>query len=83
MEKNNVRVNEIFYSHFPELRTLLRDRLQGRRAAPLATLIQDDGFFNHWNVKMRYSSAKDIKDDWVDNWREQARRTVGTMGTLG
>ena len=83
MEEIAVRVNEIFYAHFPELRTLLRDRLQGRRAGPLATLIQDDGFLNHWNAKMRYSSSREIKEDWVDTWREQARKAVATMGTLG
>ncbi|WP_437751327.1 hypothetical protein [Sorangium sp. So ce1389] len=31
--------NEIFFSHFPELRTRLRDALQGRNAKPLSSFV--------------------------------------------
>lgn len=76
-----LRRNEIFYAHFPELRTLLRDALSGRTAKPLSTLIEDDSFLNNWHVKMRYADARQILDTWVNAWAQQARRAVNAMGT--
>lgn len=73
--------NEIFHAHFPELRTMLRDALKGRRVKPLMTFILDDRFMNNWNVKMRYADSTQIREEWVNSWRDQARAAVGAMGT--
>ena len=70
-----------FYKHFPTLRTLLRDTLHGRRGATLFNLINSDEFMNNWSTDMRYSNGKDIDDRWIDDWAEQARRVVASIGT--
>jgi len=75
------RRQEAFYAHFPELRTLLRDTLQGRSARPLSAFINDDRFLNNWHVSMRYADAQQISEQWVTAWREQARRAVSAMGS--
>jgi hypothetical protein len=30
---------------------------------------------------MRYADARQIRDEWIDKWAEQARRAVSAMGT--
>lgn len=70
-----------FYKHFPMLRTLLRDTLQGRKAATLLNLINSHEFMNNWSTSMRYSNGKDIDDRWIDNWAKQARQVVASIGT--
>ena len=77
----HLRRDEIFFAHFPELRTLLRDALGRRTPRPLLAFIQDDSFLNNWNVKMRYADARQILDKWVTTWAEQARHAVNAMGT--
>jgi hypothetical protein len=69
-----------FYTHFPELRTILRDRLQGRKGT-LLNFVNDDRFMNQWDVSMRYSSGREIKDAWIDSWRGQARQAIASIGT--
>ena len=73
--------NAIFYAHFPELRTLLRDALKGRNMKPLTVFVFNDGFMNNWHVGMRYADAAQILPGWVNAWRQQARDAVGAMGT--
>ena len=70
-----------FWAHFPELRSILRDQLKGRRGTPLSRLIQDDGFLNNWATRMRYSHGKDIDHVWVTSWATQAKNAVGSIGT--
>jgi hypothetical protein len=70
-----------FWVHFPELRSLLRDRLTGRRGTALGRLIYDDRFLNNWTTRMRYSHGKDIDDRWINAWAVQAREAVGSIGT--
>jgi hypothetical protein len=73
----------IEYAHFPELRTLLRDALQGRNRSvkPLSVFIFNDAFMNNWHISMRYADADQIKGDWVRAWQKQARDVVNAMGT--
>jgi hypothetical protein len=75
------RRQEAFYAHFPELRTLLRDALQGRSARPLSAFINDDRFLNNWHVSMRYADGQQVLEQWVTAWREQARRAVSAVGS--
>jgi hypothetical protein len=75
------RRQEAFYAHFPELRTLLRDALQGRVARPLSAFINDDSFLNNWHVSMRYADGQQVLEHWVTAWRDQARRAVSAVGS--
>jgi hypothetical protein len=70
-----------FYEHFPNLRTLLRDTLQGRMGTPLINFINRDAFMNNWSTSMRYSNGKDIDVRWIDDWAKQARQAVASIGT--
>ncbi len=81
MKLNSVRDDEAFYAHFPKLRTLLRDSIQGRNAKVLSGFVNDDSFMNNWNVSMRYSDGKEISSSWVDAWANQAGRAVAAMET--
>jgi hypothetical protein len=81
MEVSGPRVNDAFYKHFPELRTILRTALQGRRGQTLARFVEDPSFMNNWDIRMRYADARQIRDEWIDKWAEQARRIVSAMGT--
>src|SRR5262245_47582883 len=76
-----LRQHDILFAHFPELRTLLRDALQGRMAKPLAIFINDDAFMNNWNIRMRYTDGRQVRSEWITTWTEHARRIVNTMGT--
>src|ERR1700722_3580598 len=69
------------YAHFPELQTLLRDALRGRRGTPLLSFIQSDAFMNNWDTRMRYSHGRDINDQWISTWANQARQVVAAIGT--
>jgi HEPN domain-containing protein len=73
------RSSQIFYAHFPELRTLLLDALQGRTAQPLRRLIEPGGFMNQWDIKMRYAPADDVRPMPIGQWAEQARRAVTAL----
>lgn len=70
-----------FYAHFPELRTMLRDSLAGRRGGQLLAFISDDSFMNHWNTDMRYCNGEEIQASWVDAWQTQARHVRAAMDT--
>jgi hypothetical protein len=80
-DANPSRKANPFFAHFPELRTMLRDKLQGRRGTPLTRLIQNDAFMSHWCARMRYSHGKDIQNAWIDSWAKQAREAVACIGT--
>ena len=71
----------LFYAHFPKLRTLLRDAFERRRGKPVWTIIMNDRFMHNWDVAMRYADARQIPDEWVDDWKQQAKDIVGAMGT--
>lgn len=81
MEVSGPRLDDAFYKHFPELRTILRTALHGRRGQTLARFVADDSFMNNWDIRMRYADARQIREEWIDKWAEQARRVVSAMGT--
>lgn len=76
----SARRDEIFYTHFPELRVLLKDALQGREAQRLRGLIEHDGFMNGWHVRIRYARAADLKSMPVETWRAQAAQAINLIG---
>jgi hypothetical protein len=75
------RRNDPFYAHFPELRSMLRDSLSGRRYATLLQFVSNDAFMSQWSTSMRYSNGKQILDAWIDAWASQARQVISSMGT--
>lgn len=81
LKLSEVRREDPYYAHFPQLRTMLKDKLTGRSGAVLARFISDDRFLSEWDTNMRYSNGKDIKAAWVQRWAEQARDVVGAVGT--
>jgi hypothetical protein len=70
-----------FYAHFPELKTMLRDRLQGRRGTPLIAFVQSDAFMNNWSTVMRYCDGKEIESKWISTWSGDATQAVACIGT--
>ncbi len=75
------RREDPFYAHFPELQTMVRDRMAGRRGGPLLRFIEDQAFMHHWDTDMRYCNASEIQDTWVEDWQSQARNVVAAIGT--
>jgi hypothetical protein len=75
------RREDPFYAHFPQLKTQLRDLLQGRAATPLKTFIENSNFMSQWDTDMRYCKSDQIRREWVERWRDQARDVVGAIGT--
>lgn len=70
-----------YYMHFPELRTALRDSLQGRLGTPLVRIAADDTFLSNWSTNMRYAKSESIRSKWIETWASQARDVVGAIGT--
>jgi hypothetical protein len=75
----NQRRDDPFYAHFPELKTLLRNTVQGRRAGELRAWCEDGVFMRDWDTDMRYAPSKDITKRDVERWREDATRAIAAM----
>lgn len=75
------RRDDPFFAHFPELRTILRDRQWGRRGAVLRRFVENDEFLNQWDTQMRYCKGSDIKEPWIQKWKTQAHDVVNCIGT--
>jgi hypothetical protein len=73
------RSRAVLYAHFPELRSLLRDVLKGRRAQPLRRLVEDDRFLNEWEITIRYARAEDIRGKQIKDWEAQAVEAIKLM----
>jgi hypothetical protein len=71
-----------FYAHFEELKTLLRDRLQGRKSSRLIQLVNDQRYMQYWDVTMRYAHSNEIRDEWVERWCEDAKKAIAIMEEL-
>lgn len=67
-----------FYAHFPELKTLLRNRIYGRNSQVTQRFIEAS-FLHEWDTDMRYAPAKDIDPRKVERWREQAKHAINAM----
>ncbi len=67
------------YTHFPTLRTALRELQTGRNVAALRRVIEDDSFFNEWAIDIRYARAADINDKPLDRWKENAVTALKLM----
>ncbi len=67
------RRDDPIFAHYPELRTMLRDQVKGRRGQELLPFIADN-FLANWDVAMRYLSPADVPERDVGRWLEDARR---------
>jgi hypothetical protein len=76
----NCRTDEIMYAHFPDLRTLLRDAAQGRYAQDILRIVEPENYMGGWAIKVRYAPSDEVLRRPVDDWAEQAGRTVNAMG---
>lgn len=68
-----------YFAHFPELKTCLTNRLQGRNSMILHRIVSEQSFMQNWDIKMRYAPAKDINPKDVDRWRRQACQVLQDM----
>ncbi|MDP1869197.1 MAG: HEPN domain-containing protein [Bradyrhizobium sp.] len=75
----NQRRDDPYYAHFENLKTLLRNTASGRRAGELRRYVEAATFMQQWDISMRYSDGKDIRDEWINRWRSDARNVVGAM----
>jgi hypothetical protein len=75
------RGDDIFYAHFPTLRTLLLDALSGRQGQVLRRLLIPDDFLNQWAITVRYAPNAQLRDKPLDRWRSQAEQAVNCMDT--
>jgi hypothetical protein len=75
------RRHDPLYAHFPELRTFVRDSSQGRLHKTVRELMDDDRFMNQWSTDMRYAPGRDVRPEWVESWRKQARNAVACIDT--
>jgi hypothetical protein len=75
------RRDDPFYAHFPELKRLLQDQAEGRRAAVLLRVAKSNDF-REWDTNMRYAPTQDVKAPLVDAWRAEAQNFVDQMGVL-
>ncbi|KRQ03947.1 hypothetical protein AOQ73_16795 [Bradyrhizobium pachyrhizi] len=73
------RAEDPRYAHFPELLTLLRDQMSGRRSGGLLRYVEDQNFFQGWSIKIRYSDGKNFNSNWLKSWSQQARDVVGLL----
>jgi hypothetical protein len=73
------RRDDPFYAHFPALKRMLAERIQGRRMERLRRFAEDPSLMQHWDTDMRYAPGKDIDPGWVDRWRDDCRRLVDAM----
>lgn len=74
-----LRRDDVFYAHFPELRALVLESVQGRSAQPLVRLLKHDNFMNEWHVKIRYARKDHVASKPVDKWEDHAARAVSLM----
>jgi hypothetical protein len=70
--------NNPMYAHFPSLKILLRNYIQGRMAQVLRPVL-DDQFMQDWDISMRYTATRSVSKKKVDHWRNQARSIIITM----
>jgi hypothetical protein len=77
------RTHEILHAHFPELRTLLLDALEGRKSQDLRQLIEPQRFMAEWSIKVRYGSSEYVMAKPQAEWAASAKRAISLMEAAG
>lgn len=76
-----------YYAHFPELRGLLDDAIQGRGAHVLEPFTKNS-FLSDWDIVVRYAKSDELvgseqgRDARYDKWKKAANLAVAKMGEL-
>lgn len=73
---------DAFFEHFPALKAVLKDQLQGRRAGELRQIAEDSALFDTWHTNMRYSSTNKINPVKVIAWKSSAEQLIARMDSL-
>lgn len=71
-----------FYAHFESLKSLISSSAQGRFQGELLKYVNNQAFFQHWDITMRYSDGKDIESAWVESWKKSAQDVITEMETM-
>lgn len=75
------RRDDPFHAHFPDLKTLVLNGAQGRRAGEIKKIAETPAMFQNWNINMRYAPTEDIEPDWIESWRASAHELDKLMET--
>lgn len=75
----NDRRSDPFYAHFPDVKSLMLEKIQGRWHSTLRRIAEDSSLFQNWDTDMRYAPTTDIRDAWVAAWKRSAEELVGRM----
>ncbi|MGF6202496.1 hypothetical protein [Pseudomonas laurylsulfatiphila] len=73
---------DAFFEHFPALKGVLKDQVQGRRAGELRQIAEDRTLFDTWHTNMRYSSTVKINPAKVTAWKSSAEQLIARMDSL-
>ena len=73
------RREDPFFCHFPELKSRLASRIQGRRAGELRTIADNQELFAGWDVSMRYAPTSEVSGKPIAKWKVSAKELVQTM----
>ena len=73
------RKNDPFFAHFQVLKTMLMDTASGRLRGEIRKIAENNSFMQNWDISMRYSDGKSIKRKWVEDWRQDALKSINLM----
>lgn len=66
------------YAHFPDIKRLLLNNIQGRKAHVLQQVITVQ-FMSEWDISIRYAPSHSIKSAMVTRWQKQAKDIISAM----
>lgn len=79
----SLRADDVFYAHFPELKTEILGRAEGRSTKGLVRMLENPrGYLGGWHVGMRYADDHAVSTDQVKNWHEDAIAALNLMEAL-
>ena len=79
MRPRGIRHGDPFFAHFGEIKALIRDTAQGRLSTRVFEYVTKPKFMEYWDVDMRYSDGKGVKDAWITSWQADAKKLIHDM----
>lgn len=70
-----------YYAHFPTLKSLLQNKIQGRNCTNLRRHLEIKDFLSGWDIRMRYARGSQIPVATLNRWKAQAKSVVGSIDT--
>ena len=71
--------DDAMWGHFPSIKAIGLQALQGRSAKDLRDLLEQDKFMQWWDIKMRYARNGAVTRSRVERWRDQANEALGLL----